>query len=263
MGILNVTPDSFSDGGRFLEPGAALEHARRLAEAGADILDVGGESTRPGSTPISAEEEAARVVPIIREVVRERLFESVSVDTSKARVAREALEAGASIINDVTALRGDLEMLPLIAGTNARVILMHMKGAPLYMQIDPHYDDVAREIKEFLAERARAAIEAGISPERIIVDPGIGFGKTAAHNLELIRRAGELKGLGYPVLVGPSRKAFIGRVTGVTDPAQRDLATAVCVGLLVAQGIDMVRVHEPESARQAALLAEAVMKGMS
>ncbi len=210
MGVVNVTPDSFSDGGLYLDPEAAIVHGRELAAAGAEILDVGGESTRPGAQPVGEEEELRRVVPVVEGLVGE----TVSIDTSKAAVAAAAIAAGATIVNDVTALRGDQAMAALCADREVTVVLMHMRGDPQTMQDEPVYDDVVAEVKEFLAARAEFAEAAGIGAERIWVDPGIGFGKTAEHNLELLRRIDELAELGCPLVVGTSRKSFIGKLDG-------------------------------------------------
>jgi dihydropteroate synthase len=212
MGVVNVTPDSFSDGGLYLDPEAAIAHGRELAAAGAEILDVGGESTRPGAETVPGEEELRRVIPVIQGLLATEGV--ISVDTSKAAVAAAALEAGAGIVNDVTALRGDPEMAALCADRGATVVLMHMRGEPRTMQDDPRYDDVVAEVKAFLAERVETATAAGVAEDRIWLDPGIGFGKTAAHNMELLRRLGELRELGRPLVVGTSRKSFIGKVDG-------------------------------------------------
>lgn len=257
MGVVNVTPDSFSDGGRFMGAEAALEQARKLAAEGAGIIDVGGESTRPGSLPVSLEEELARAVPAVRAICRALPEAAVSIDTTKAEVARRAIEAGASIINDVSALRADPAMAAVAAETGARVVLMHMQGRPADMQRAPRYRDVVGEIYDFLAKRLEFATSCGIARERLIVDPGLGFGKTPEHNLEIVRRIGRFRELGCPVLVGPSRKSFLGALTGA-GPGERDCVSAACVALLVAGGADIVRVHNVRLARQAALLAEAV-----
>ncbi len=210
MGVVNVTPDSFSDGGRFVEPGAAVAHARRLTEEGAAIVDIGGESTRPGAAPVSAEDELARLGPVLEALSGV----SLSVDTSKAVVARRALELGAAMVNDVTALVGDPGMAEVVAEFDAYVCLMHMQGEPRTMQVAPHYDDVVDDVLEFLEQRIAFAVERGIAEERICVDPGFGFGKTPDQNLELLRRLDELRSLGRPVLVGISRKSTLGKVLG-------------------------------------------------
>jgi dihydropteroate synthase len=256
MGVVNVTPDSFSDGGLYLDPEAAIAHGRELAGAGAEILDVGGESTRPGAEPVGAEEELRRVVPVIRGL--SDLDCRVSVDTAKAVVAAAALDAGAGIVNDVTALRGDPEMASLCAERGATVVLMHMLGEPRTMQDDPRYDDVVGDVKAFLAERLQAAVAAGIAEERVWLDPGIGFGKTAAHNMELLRRLGELRALGRPLVVGTSRKSFIGRVDG--SPADQRLGGTIASSVLAAaEGADVLRVHDVAEARQALTVATAIL----
>jgi dihydropteroate synthase len=242
MGILNVTPDSFSDGGTCFDPGAALRRGLELAEQGADLLDVGGESTRPGATPVSAEEELRRVLPVI-----ERLAGAVripiSIDTSKAAVAARAVEAGASLINDVTALRGDPRMAEVAARSGAAVILMHMRGSPRTMQRHPRYGDVVQEVAAFLASAAGGAEAAGVARERILVDPGLGFGKTAAHNLVLLRSLDRLVLLGYPVVLGPSRKSFIGATVG-GEVHERLGGTLAAVTAARRAGVQMVRVHD-------------------
>lgn len=256
MGVVNVTPDSFSDGGLYLDPAAAIAHGRELAAAGAEILDVGGESTRPGAAPVAAEEELRRIVPVIAGLAgAER---ELSVDTSKAVVAEAALDAGAAIVNDVTALRGDPEMAALCAERGATVVLMHMLGDPRTMQEDPRYGDVVAEVKAFLAKRLEAAVGAGIAEERVWLDPGIGFGKTAAHNIELLRRLGELRELGRPLVVGTSRKSFIGRLDGSAagDRLGGTIASSV---LAAAEGAEVLRVHDVAEVRQALALAAAIL----
>ncbi|HET8564968.1 MAG TPA: dihydropteroate synthase [Solirubrobacterales bacterium] len=256
MGVVNVTPDSFSDGGLYLDPEAAIAHGRELAGDGAEILDVGGESTRPGAEPVAPEEELRRVVPVIEELADSR--SRISVDTSKAAVAGAALDAGAEIVNDVTALRGDAEMAALCADRGATVVLMHMLGEPRTMQDDPRYGDVVADVKAFLAGRLEAAVAAGIGEERVWLDPGIGFGKTAAHNMELLRRLGELRELGRPLLVGASRKSFIGRVDG--SPAGQRLGGTIASSVLAAaEGADVIRVHDVAEMRQALQVAAAIL----
>ncbi|MFL5897204.1 MAG: dihydropteroate synthase [Solirubrobacterales bacterium] len=256
MGVVNVTPDSFSDGGLYLDPEAAIAHGRELVDAGAEILDVGGESTRPGAEPVGEEEELRRVVPVIRGLSGSR--SRISVDTSKAAVAAAALEAGAEIVNDVTALRGDPEMAAVCAERGAGVVLMHMRGDPRTMQDDPRYDDLLEEVKSFLAERLEAAVAAGIGEGGIWLDPGIGFGKTAAHNTELLRRLGELRELGRPLVVGTSRKSFIGKVDG-SPPDQRLGGTIASSVLAAAEGAAVLRVHDVAEVRQALTVAEAIL----
>ncbi len=256
MGVVNVTPDSFSDGGLFLDPEAAIAHGRELAAAGAEILDVGGESTRPGAAAVSEEEELRRVVPVIRGL--RDLDCDISVDTSKAPVAASALDAGATIVNDVTAMRGDAGMAALCAGRGATVVLMHMLGEPRTMQDDPRYEDVVAEVRAFLAERLEAAVAAGIAAERIWLDPGIGFGKTAAHNMELLRRLGELRELGRPLAVGTSRKSFIGKVDG--SAADERLGGTIASSVLAAaEGAEVLRVHDVAEVRQALTVATAIL----
>ncbi|HET7416094.1 MAG TPA: dihydropteroate synthase [Solirubrobacterales bacterium] len=256
MGVVNVTPDSFSDGGLYLDPQAAIAHGRELAAAGAEILDVGGESTRPGAEPVTPEEELRRVVPVIAALAGSGA--AVSVDTSKATVAEAALDAGASIVNDVTALRADPEMAALCAERGATVVLMHMLGEPRTMQDDPRYDDVIAEVKAFLAERLAAAVAAGIEEDRVWLDPGIGFGKTGAHNMELLRRLGELRELGRPLVIGTSRKSFIGKLDG--SPAGERLGGTIASSVLAAaEGAEVLRVHDVPEVRQALAVAAAVL----
>lgn len=256
MGVVNVTPDSFSDGGLYLDPEAAIAHGRELAAAGAEILDVGGESTRPGAEPVGADEEQRRVVPVIQGL--NDLGCEISVDTSKAAVAAAALDAGATIVNDVTALRGDPGMAALCAERGATVVLMHMLGDPRTMQDDPRYDDVVLAVKEFLAERLEAARAAGIAAEDVWLDPGIGFGKTASHNMELLRRLGELRGLGRPLVIGTSRKGFIGRVDG-SGPGERLGGTIASSVLAAAEGAAVLRVHDVAEVRQALAVTAAIL----
>lgn len=255
MGIVNVTPDSFSDGGAFLEATAAVAHGRRLASEGAEILDVGGESTRPGAAEVPASEEAERVLPVVEALAGRG--HTVSVDTSKARVAARALDAGAAIVNDVTAL-ADPDMAGVCAERGCGLVLMHMKGNPRTMQENPTYADVVAEVRDFLAERIDRAVAAGVAEERIWVDPGIGFGKTVEHNLELIERLGELRELGRPIVLGASRKSFIGKLTGreVGERIGGSLAAAV-VGL--ARGAEVLRVHDVRETRDALTVAEAIL----
>jgi dihydropteroate synthase len=256
MGVVNVTPDSFSDGGLYLDPDAAIAHGRELVAVGAEILDVGGESTRPGAEAVSEEEELRRVVPVIRGL--RDLDCDLSVDTSKAPVAAAALDAGAAIVNDVTALRGDPGMAALCAERGATVVLMHMLGDPRTMQDDPRYEDVVAEVGEFLAERLEAATAAGIAEERIWLDPGIGFGKTAEHNMELLRRLGELRELGRPLVIGTSRKSFIGRLDG--SAAGERLGGTIASSVLAAvEGAEVLRVHDVAEVRQALTVATAIL----
>ncbi len=257
MGVVNVTPDSFSDGGLFADPEAAVEHGRRLLLEGAEILDVGGESTAPGAMPVSAEEELRRVEPVVAGLAGEGA--TVSIDTSKAAVAAAALEAGAGIVNDVTALRGDPEMAALCAERGPTVVLMHMLGTPRTMQDDPRYGEVVADLRAFFEERLAAAAAAGIDEERIWLDPGIGFGKNDEHNAVLLRRLGELAGLGRPLVVGTSRKSFIGRVDG-SPPGER-LGGSIASSLLAAaNGAAVLRVHDVAEMREALKLATAVLR---
>lgn len=254
MGVVNVTPDSFSDGGLYLDRDAAIAHGMELAEAGAAVLDVGGESTRPGAAPVAADDEADRVIPVIRALVA-RASVPVSVDTTKASVAARALDAGATVVNDVSAGRNDPDLLPVVADAGAGYVAMHMQGEPRTMQVDPHYDDVLREVGDFLAERLDVAAEAGIARESLMADPGIGFGKTGAHNLTLLAGTTALaERVGAPILVGASRKTFIGRVLDVDDPAARDDGTLATVVWVLDQGATMVRVHDVRSASRACAL---------
>jgi dihydropteroate synthase len=255
MGIVNVTPDSFSDGGLYLDAGPAIEHARGLVAEGAQLLDVGGESTRPGARGVSPEEELRRVEPVIEGL--RGVGVPISVDTSKAAVARAALDAGARIVNDVTALRSDPQMVALCAERGCEVLLMHMKGTPRTMQGDPQYGDVVVEVTDFLAERIELAIESGIAEDRIWVDPGIGFGKTVQHNLELLRRLGELRALGRPIVVGTSRKSFIGKLTGreVDERLGGTIASSI---LALRAGAGVLRVHDVAEVGEAVRVAEAI-----
>jgi dihydropteroate synthase len=256
MGIVNVTPDSFSDGGQFQDAQAAVAHALRLLDDGADILDIGGESTRPYSAATSVEEELRRVIPVIDEVHRTRPDAVLSVDTSKATVAREAVRAGVEIVNDITALSGDPEMLEFARESSVGVCVMHMQGTPQTMQDEPTYQDVVGEVYEWLRERRSALISAGIDHDRICHDPGIGFGKTHQHNATLMANCRRFHDLGCPLLVGHSRKAFIGKLIG-DKTADRTAGTIGAALALAAQGIQIVRVHDIAPLRQAMLLFEA------
>jgi dihydropteroate synthase len=258
MGVLNVTPDSFSDGGYWFAGEAAIEHGLDLVNQGADLLDVGGESTRPGAEPVDAATERERVVPVIAGLRAAGVTAAISVDTSKASVAAAALDAGANLVNDVTALRGDPEMAALVAQRGVDCVLMHMRGAPRTMQADPHYDDVVDEIAAFLDARVRAAVAAGIAQERIWLDPGIGFGKTDAHNFELLRRIDELVALGRPLLVGTSRKSFLGRLIG-REPAKLAAATVATNVMAYERGARIFRVHDVAATRDALLVAAATL----
>jgi dihydropteroate synthase len=257
MGVVNVTPDSFSDGGQFATTNAAVDHALQLVSQGADILDVGGESSRPGAAPVAADEELRRVLPVVS-VLAARVPVPISVDTTKAAVADACLAAGAHIVNDITALRGDPDMARVAAARGAGVVLMHMQGTPQTMQLDPRYDDVAAEVCRFLDERLYAAVTAGIDAGRVVLDPGIGFGKKSGHNLELLARLGELRALGRPVLLGVSRKGFFGRLLG-RDVSERLAASLAAVCHAVALGTaQLVRVHDVRETRDAVTLLEAI-----
>jgi dihydropteroate synthase len=256
LGVVNVTPDSFSDGGRFLDPAAAAGEARRLLADGAALVDVGGESTRPGSEGVSVAEELRRVEPVLEALAGLPL----SVDTSKAVVARRALELGAAMVNDVTALRGDPELAGVVADSDAYVCLMHMLGEPRTMQENPRYEDVVSEVAAFLEERLAFAVAAGIGEERICLDPGIGFGKTVAHNLELLARLDELVALGRPVLVGASRKRFLGRVLGDPNATTGPVSASVGVAVLAYErGASLFRVHDVREHVEALAAARAVL----
>jgi dihydropteroate synthase len=257
MGVVNVTPDSFSDGGLFLDAEAAVQHGLRLRVEGADVVDVGGESTRPGAEPVDEAEELRRVLPVV-----EPLAESgakVSIDTAKAGVARAALAAGASIVNDVTAFRGSPEMAGLVAERGAGCVLMHMLGEPRTMQRDPHYDDVVSEVRAFLEERLAFAVSEGIPEERVWLDPGIGFGKTLAHNLELIRRLDEIVAIGPPVVIGTSRKSFLGKLTG--RPERDRVAGTIATNVMALErGASVFRVHDVAQVSDGLAVAAATLR---
>jgi dihydropteroate synthase len=257
MGVVNVTPDSFSDGGKYLDADVAIAHGEELARDGADILDVGGKSTRPGAEEIGVDEELARVAPVVGGLAGSY---EVSIDTSSAIVAEAALDTGAAMVNDVTALRGDPEMAALCAERGTAVVLVHMRGEPRTMQLSPTYGDVVEDVKAFLAERLETAVAAGVAEERIWLDPGIGYGKALAHNLELLRRLGELRALGRPLVVGTSRKGFIGKIdgSGVEDRLGGTIASSV---LAVAEGAEAVRVHDVAEMAQALKVAAAIHPG--
>ena len=255
MGVINATPDSFSDGGSFDTLEKARKRAFEMAAAGADIIDIGGESTRPGAEPLPLEEELRRTVPLIESLAGE-LDVPISIDTYKSEIAGRALGAGACILNDITALRFDEKLAPLAAERGTPVILMHMQGEPRNMQENPQYEDVVGDISRFLRERAASAVQAGISPEKLLVDPGIGFGKTVEHNLEILRRIEEFRGLGYPLVLGTSRKRFIGSV--LDRPVdQRLLGTAATVAFAISRGVDVVRVHDVEEMVEVVRMADA------
>ena len=261
VGVVNVTPDSFSDGGLHLDAPAAIAHGLLLADEGADVLDVGGESTRPGAEPVPAERELARVVPVIEGLMARRPDVVVSVDTRKPEVAAAAIAAGAAIVNDVAA-GADPAMFDVVAGAGAGMVLMHMRGEPGTMQDAPHYDDVVAEVTGFLRERLEAAIFAGIPRDRLVADPGIGFGKSLDHNLAVLRAIGSMReALDVPLLVGPSRKRFIGTLTGADDPADRLEGTAGAVAWCAAHGADLVRVHDVAAMRRVVQVVDALARG--
>jgi dihydropteroate synthase len=257
VGVVNVTPDSFFDGGLYFEPARAIDRALALAAEGADIIDIGGESSRPGSNPIPAKEEKKRILPVV-EVLKQKNSVLISVDTTKAEVAEAALAAGADIINDISAGRFDPRMLPIAARSGAAVILMHMKGTPRTMQIAPHYDDVLGEVKAFLSERLEAAESCGLPRESILLDPGIGFGKQLDHNLILLNNLGALAELGRPLVVGISRKSFLGKILKVEaqDRLEGTIAAAV---VSILRGASLLRVHDIQAVKQAVAVAEAIM----
>jgi dihydropteroate synthase len=259
MGIVNVTPDSFSDGGRYLSRDAAVAHGLELAAEGAAIVDVGGESTRPGAAPVPEREELRRVVPVVEALAAADLQAAISVDTSKRAVAEAALRAGASYVNDVTALRADPALAGTIAAAGARCCLMHMLGEPRTMQDDPRYDDVVADVKAFLEERLAWAVAQGIPEEHVDLDPGIGFGKTVEHNLELIRRLDELAALGRPLVVGTSRKSFLGRLAGGRPPDERLPGTIATCVLALERGASIFRVHDVAPVLEALLVASATV----
>jgi dihydropteroate synthase len=260
MGILNVTPDSFSDGGLFFEKQDAVAHGMALEQAGADIIDVGGESSRPFSEPVSAEDEIRRVIPVIEELV-ERVSVPISIDTTKVEVANRALDAGAVIVNDIGALRLDPDLGRLVADRDVPVVLMHMLGTPKTMQKDPHYDDVVTEVKDFLANAVARAEAAGIDRRKTVIDPGIGFGKTVNHNLRLIEGLGALQALDVPILIGPSRKSFIQKLLG-SDDERREIGTQAAVTAAALNGAHIVRVHDVERTRETLKLVDAIMNSV-
>ena len=255
MGVLNVTPDSFSDGGCYLDVAAAISHAKKMVEEGADVIDIGGESSRPGASPASTEEELSRVLPVVEGIVDD-VSVPVSIDTCKSAVARRALESGANIVNDITALCGDAEMAKVVAEMNAGVILMHMRGTPRTMQQLPVYGDVVSEISSWLQRRIEEAETNGVPPDKIVIDPGIGFGKTVDHNLEILRRLGEFRNLNKPVLIGTSRKSFIGKILDLPVD-DRIEGTAATVAWAIAHGADMIRVHDVKTMHRVARMTDA------
>lgn len=260
MGVLNVTPDSFSDGGLFADTRSAIEHGLGMLAAGADIIDVGGESSRPGAAMVSPGEEIERVVPVIKELVNRTPTVCVSVDTTKAAVAEAALNAGARIVNDISAMRFDTGMAEVVRRHRAGIVLMHMQGTPQTMQDNPSYEDVVGEVVAFLAERIAAAESAGIQRPQIAVDPGFGFGKTVAHNVTLLANLDRLRRLGLPILVGTSRKSFVGNMLGRPDPRDRIWGVAATVGWAFTRGATAVRVHDVAQMRDVALMTTALME---
>lgn len=258
MGVLNVTPDSFSDGGQFLDAERAVAHGLEMASQGAAVIDVGGESTRPGAASVPSAEQIRRVIPVIESLVRQTKI-PISIDTCDVEVARASLAAGATILNDITALADD-NVARLAAESQVPVVLMHMRGTPRTMQVDPHYEDVVGEVLDFLVGRARRAETFGIPSERIWIDPGIGFGKTLEHNLLLLKQIGRFVATGYRVLVGPSRKRFIGTITGRETPADRVFGTAATVALCAAAGVSIVRVHDVAAMQDVLRVVRAVQE---
>jgi dihydropteroate synthase len=259
MGILNVTPDSFSDGGRFLDPASAIHRGIQMAEDGADIIDIGGESTRPGAEPISIGEELRRTIPVIEALAKEIRI-PISIDTCKADVAKDALDAGAEIVNDISGLRYDPRMPEVVAEYRSPVVIMHMKGTPKDMQKAPVYEALIPEILDYLREGIRIAMEAGIPEDKIIIDPGIGFGKRFEHNLEIIHNLCEFALLEKPLLVGPSRKAFIGKILGDVPPGERVEGTAAAVAISIFNGAHIVRVHDVKEMAKVAKVADAIKR---
>ena len=265
MGVLNVTPDSFSDGGLYADTEAAVRHAHVLAAEGADILDIGGESTRPATfgdrSPLPIEEEKRRILPVITRLAAELPHIPLSVDTYKAEVAAAALDAGASLVNDISGLTFDAGMAALVAAHGVPLVLMHLLGAPRAIPLRPHYDDVVADIRTFFEHQIASAHAAGIPNAQIWLDPGLGFGKTVQHNLEILRRLPELKALGYPLVVGASRKKFLGRVLGTDDPQDRKEGTAAAVALSIAGGAAVVRVHDVREMTRVARVSDAIVRG--
>jgi dihydropteroate synthase len=259
MGIVNVTPDSFFDGGRRLDPAKAIADGAAMAASGADIIDIGGESTRPGARPVSEEEELGRVLPVVQGL-RRQVKVPISIDTYKSNVARAALDAGADIVNDISGLRFDAKMLSLVVAEKVPVVLMHMQGTPGTMQREPRYNDVVREVRDFLAIQLYEAMDAGVAPEAIIIDPGIGFGKTIDHNLQLLRGLPIFAALGWPLLVGVSRKAFIGKILNLPADERLEGSLAAAVAAALA-GANILRVHDVAETTKAVRVADAIRFG--
>lgn len=259
MGVLNVTPDSFSDGGRYTSVDSAVAHALEMVSAGADLIDIGGESTRPGAQAVPPDEQIRRTAPVI-EAIRRQVDVAISIDTTSAPVAAAALDAGAHIINDISAGRADAQLLPLAAARGAPIILMHMLGSPATMQNNPAYENVTADVAGFLHDRMAAAVEAGVHMERILLDPGIGFGKTVQHNLQLLREMDRLRALGRPLVIGTSRKRFIGAITGEEQPERRVYGTAATIAWAVANRAGVVRVHDVGPMRQVVQMICAIME---
>ena len=259
MGVLNVTPDSFSDGNRFFEPRAAADHARRMADAGADLIDIGGESTRPGSDRVDSAEQIRRILPVF-DGIAGKVAAVLSVDTTRAEVAGAALDHGAYLINDISAATDDPRMLPLAAERRAPIVLMHKQGEPKTMQVAPAYGDVVAEVFASLKERLEAATAAGVSPDRVVLDPGIGFGKSLDHNLALLRNVNRFTSLGRPLLLGVSRKGFIGRLSGETEASQRLFGTAAAVAWCAANGASILRVHDVNEMSKVVKVVDAIRR---
>jgi dihydropteroate synthase len=259
MGVLNATPDSFSDGGQFSSPAAAVDAALAMIDAGADWIDIGGESTRPGSSPVSADEQLRRTLPIISGL-RQKVSTLISIDTTEGRVAEQAIDCGANIVNDISGGRGDKNMLKIVAEHGSAIVLMHMLGNPSNMQANPAYVDVTREVGQFLLERRGMAETAGIAGHRILFDPGLGFGKTIDHNLKLLHDAAKLAALGRPLVMGPSRKSFIGKITGETDPALRQFGTAATIAWCIANQTAVVRIHDVRPMAQVTRMIRAILE---
>lgn len=259
MGVLNVTPDSFSDGGKFLDKSKAIEHAIDMAAAGADMIDVGGVSTRPGARDVSIDEELGRVIPVL-ESLSKVIKIPISIDTRRSRVAEEAIRGGASIVNDVSGLRHDPAMAPVVARHGAAVIIMHMKGEPQNMQLNPAYKNLIEELIAFFRESINIARDAGVQEEKIIIDPGIGFGKTVEHNLEILNRLDEFKILGRPICIGTSRKSFIGKILDVSEPGDRLIGTLATCVIAVMKGANILRVHDVKETLQAARMTDSILK---